>query len=329
MPKQIYDIVVLGGGPGGYVAAIRAAQLEAKVVLAEGAETGGTCVNRGCIPSKVWLRAGDLLGRIKKGKEFGINASIGDIDLKALVERKNGVSAEIRAEKGETVETGGGYLALTSPWPSMLRGIYGDPERFKQQYWSKWQENGTYFTGDGAKRDADGYFWILGRVDDVINIAGHDIADFALLAFGGAGGLHAAALARGLRTNSRGWLAFSGALLGLSLYTYQAARLMPLLVLAGYFGLHPPDFAAGTVAIAFGLAASSIFPALMMGIFNKRLNRAGAVWGMIAGIGDLPTSGLASTRGHSSAGRDLFARSDAWAINWPCRSGLWKRSFGR
>jgi cation/acetate symporter len=55
--------------------------------------------------------------------------------------------------------------------------------------------------------------------------------------------------------------------------------------LAGYFGLHPPDFAAGTVAIAFGLAASSIFPALMMGIFNKRLNRAGAVWGMIAGIG--------------------------------------------
>jgi cation/acetate symporter len=57
------------------------------------------------------------------------------------------------------------------------------------------------------------------------------------------------------------------------------------IALAGYFGLHPPDFAAGTVAIAFGLAASSIFPALMMGIFNKRANRAGAIWGMIAGIG--------------------------------------------
>ena len=56
------------------------------------------------------------------------------------------------------------------------------------------------------------------------------------------------------------------------------------IALAGYFGLHPPDFAAGTVAIAFGLAAASIFPALMMGIFNKRLNRAGAIWGMISGI---------------------------------------------
>jgi acetyl-CoA synthetase len=85
-----------------------------------------------------------------------------------------GISAEIRNEKGEKVEVGGGLLALTRPWPSMLRGIYGDPDRYVRQYWSKWG-SGVYVTGDGAKRDADGYFWLLGRVDDVINVAGHRI----------------------------------------------------------------------------------------------------------------------------------------------------------
>jgi acetyl-CoA synthetase len=85
-----------------------------------------------------------------------------------------GVFAEIRNERGETVEVGGGLLALTRPWPSMLRGIYGDPDRYIQQYWSKWGP-GVYVTGDGAKRDSDGYFWLLGRVDDVINVAGHRI----------------------------------------------------------------------------------------------------------------------------------------------------------
>ena len=85
-----------------------------------------------------------------------------------------GISAEIRNERGETVEVGGGLLALTRPWPSMLRGIYGDPERYVSQYWNKWG-TGVYVTGDGAKRDADGYFWLLGRVDDVINVAGHRI----------------------------------------------------------------------------------------------------------------------------------------------------------
>ena len=84
-----------------------------------------------------------------------------------------GIDAEILDERGNRVEVGGGYLAITTPWPSMLRGIYGDPERFQKQYWSKWP--GIYFTGDGAKRDADGYFWLLGRVDDVINVAGHRI----------------------------------------------------------------------------------------------------------------------------------------------------------
>jgi acetyl-CoA synthetase len=84
-----------------------------------------------------------------------------------------GVDAKILDHDGNEVEVGGGYLALTSPWPSMLRGIWGDPDRFVQQYWSKWP--GVYFTGDGAKRDADGYFWLLGRVDDVMNVAGHRI----------------------------------------------------------------------------------------------------------------------------------------------------------
>jgi acetyl-CoA synthetase len=86
-----------------------------------------------------------------------------------------GIKAEIKNDRGESLEgAGGGLLALTRPWPSMLRGIYGDPERYVQQYWSRWTPD-VYFTGDGAKRDADGYFWLLGRVDDVLNVAGHRI----------------------------------------------------------------------------------------------------------------------------------------------------------
>jgi acetyl-CoA synthetase len=85
-----------------------------------------------------------------------------------------GVKAEIKTADGTTVDVGGGLLALTRPWPSMLRGIYGDPDRYVKQYWSKWTSD-VYFTGDGAKRDQDGFFWLLGRVDDVINVAGHRI----------------------------------------------------------------------------------------------------------------------------------------------------------
>jgi acetyl-CoA synthetase len=85
-----------------------------------------------------------------------------------------GISARILTQQGDEVPVGGGLLAITRPWPSMLRGIYGDPERFVQQYWSKW-DRGTYFTGDGAKLDDEGYFWLLGRVDDVLNVAGHRI----------------------------------------------------------------------------------------------------------------------------------------------------------
>src|SRR4029077_16121183 len=85
-----------------------------------------------------------------------------------------GIKAEIKNEKGETLATGGGLLTLTRPWPSMLRGIYGDPERYVTQYWSKWTPD-VYFAGDGAKLDQEGYYWLLGRVDDVLNVAGHRI----------------------------------------------------------------------------------------------------------------------------------------------------------
>ncbi|HEY3886406.1 MAG TPA: acetate--CoA ligase, partial [Vicinamibacterales bacterium] len=85
-----------------------------------------------------------------------------------------GVSAEVRDQKGRRIDRGGGLLALTRPWPAMLRGIYGDPERFVKQYWTQWSD-GAYFTGDGARVDDDGFYWLLGRVDDVLNVAGHRI----------------------------------------------------------------------------------------------------------------------------------------------------------
>ncbi len=85
-----------------------------------------------------------------------------------------GVRAEILNGDGESIEVGGGFLAIKSPWPAMLRGIYGDRERYEKTYWQKWPGN-IYFPGDGAKRDQDGYFWILGRVDDVLNVSGHRI----------------------------------------------------------------------------------------------------------------------------------------------------------
>jgi acetyl-CoA synthetase len=86
-----------------------------------------------------------------------------------------GIAADIVNANGESLPLGeGGYLVLKRPWPAMLRGIYGDPERYKATYWSRFP--GMYFAGDGAKRDADGYFWLLGRVDDVMNIAGHRIS---------------------------------------------------------------------------------------------------------------------------------------------------------
>jgi len=83
-----------------------------------------------------------------------------------------GVDVDVVNEKGESVDAG--LLVIKSPWPGMLRGIYGDPERYKQTYWSKFPE--WYFAGDGAKRDKQGYLWLLGRVDDVLKVSGHRLS---------------------------------------------------------------------------------------------------------------------------------------------------------
>ncbi len=85
-----------------------------------------------------------------------------------------GVFGEVVDDHGQRVDRGGGYWTLTKPWPSMLRGIWGDPERYAQTYWSRFE--GRYFAGDGAKIDEDGYIWFLGRVDDVMNVSGHRIS---------------------------------------------------------------------------------------------------------------------------------------------------------
>ncbi|HUP69333.1 MAG TPA: acetate--CoA ligase [Acidimicrobiales bacterium] len=85
-----------------------------------------------------------------------------------------GTVAEVVDDSGQAVETGGGYLTLAQPWPSMLRGIYGDPDRYHQTYWSRFP--GRYFAGDGARLDEEGYFWFMGRVDDVMNVSGHRVS---------------------------------------------------------------------------------------------------------------------------------------------------------
>ena len=85
-----------------------------------------------------------------------------------------GIGAELVDEQGNRVFSGGGYLTLTTPWPGMLRGIWGDQKRYRETYWSRFP--GRYFAGDGAKLDSDGYLWLLGRVDDVMNVSGHRIS---------------------------------------------------------------------------------------------------------------------------------------------------------
>ncbi|RPI23869.1 MAG: acetate--CoA ligase [Acidobacteria bacterium] len=90
-----------------------------------------------------------------------------------------GIEADIVDDRGNSIPLGGGgYLVLKRPWPAMARTIWGDPDRWKRQYWDRFP--GIYFTGDGAKRDKEGYYWILGRVDDVLNIAGHRIGTMEL-----------------------------------------------------------------------------------------------------------------------------------------------------
>jgi acetyl-CoA synthetase len=86
-----------------------------------------------------------------------------------------GIQADVCNDEGQPVGIpGGGYLVLERPWPSMLRGIWGDPQRYKDTYWSRFE--GKYFAGDGAKRDDEGYFWLLGRVDDIMLVSGHNIS---------------------------------------------------------------------------------------------------------------------------------------------------------
>ncbi|MDT4914524.1 MAG: acetyl-CoA synthetase [Pseudonocardiales bacterium] len=88
-----------------------------------------------------------------------------------------GIGAEVVDNEGTPVPNGGGgFLVLTEPWPAMTRGLWGDPERFKETYWNRFAEQGYYFAGDGAKKDDDGDLWLLGRVDDVMNISGHRIS---------------------------------------------------------------------------------------------------------------------------------------------------------
>jgi acetyl-CoA synthetase len=86
-----------------------------------------------------------------------------------------GIGADVLDDKAQPVPNGGGgYLVLTEPWPSMLRGIWGDPDRYRETYWSRFE--GKYFAGDGAKKDEDGDIWLLGRVDDVMNVSGHRLS---------------------------------------------------------------------------------------------------------------------------------------------------------
>jgi acetyl-CoA synthetase len=85
-----------------------------------------------------------------------------------------GIDATVIDENGVEVKPpNGGFLAVRKPWPGMLRGIWGDPQRYEDTYWSKWKK--LYFAGDGAHRDTRGYFWIMGRIDDVMNVSGHRI----------------------------------------------------------------------------------------------------------------------------------------------------------
>ncbi|WP_300265888.1 acetate--CoA ligase [Microbacterium sp.] len=88
-----------------------------------------------------------------------------------------GISIDVVDESGQEVGNGnGGLLVITEPWPAMLRGIWGDPERYKETYWDKFEDRGYYFAGDGARLDADGDLWLLGRVDDVMNVSGHRLS---------------------------------------------------------------------------------------------------------------------------------------------------------
>ena len=103
----------------------------------------------------------------------GVTAGKPGSAMKALP----GVGADVVNDEGEPVPNGsGGFLVLTKPWPAMLRTLWGDDERFKETYWARFADQGFYFAGDGAKKDDDGDLWLLGRVDDVMNVSGHRLS---------------------------------------------------------------------------------------------------------------------------------------------------------
>lgn len=119
-------------------------------------ETGAAMISP--LPGVTTTKPGSAMSALP-----GISAKIVDDDGK-----------ELELEHGDEHVTG--YLVLDEPWPAMLRGIWGDPERFKQTYWSRYAEQGWYFAGDGARYDRDGAIWVLGRIDDVMNVSGHRIS---------------------------------------------------------------------------------------------------------------------------------------------------------
>src|SRR5208337_3990824 len=128
------DVIVIGGGSGGYAAAIRASQLGGKAALVECAEMGGTCVNRGCIPSKIWMHAATLLQLMRGAQEFGIKAAIEPVDFKTIVDRKNGVSGDIRMGmeallKNNGVEVVRGRAVLKSPREIDVEGQVHEAKR--------------------------------------------------------------------------------------------------------------------------------------------------------------------------------------------------------
>ncbi|MFB9311475.1 acetate--CoA ligase [Nocardioides plantarum] len=103
----------------------------------------------------------------------GVTAGKPGSAMKALP----GIAADVVDENGDSVPNGsGGYLVVKGPWPAMLRTIWGDDERYRDTYWSRFDKQGFYFAGDGAKKDADGDIWLLGRVDDVMNVSGHRLS---------------------------------------------------------------------------------------------------------------------------------------------------------
>ncbi|MFQ6327612.1 acetate--CoA ligase [Nocardia sp. CWNU-33] len=125
-----------------------------------------------------------------------------------------GISATVVDEEGKPVQLGeteaNGYLVLDQPWPSMLRGIWGDMERYRATYWERYAEQGWYFAGDGAKLDADGDLWVLGRVDDVMNVSGHRIstAEVESALVGHSGVAEAAVVGASDDTTGQGIVAF-------------------------------------------------------------------------------------------------------------------------